>query len=70
MMRKDDIGQKPRTAAKISDSLQSAIFHSIRNIVSDELVEQTCREVDYHFRKRKIAPVVTVLHMIMSAIWP
>ena len=33
------------------------------------LVEQTCREVHYDFRKRKITPVVTVLHMIMSAIW-
>jgi hypothetical protein len=69
-MRKDSIGQEPRMTAKISDSLQSVIFHSIRNVVSDELVEQTCREVDYGFRKRKITPVVTVLHMIMSAIWP
>jgi len=69
-MCKDSIGQKPRNTAKISDSLQSVIFNSIRNVVSDELVEQTCREVDYGFRKRKITPVVTVLHMIMSAIWP
>ena len=70
MMRKDTIGQAARTTTKISDSLQSAIFHSIRHVVSDELVEQTCREVDYRFRKRKITPVVTVLHMILSALWP
>jgi hypothetical protein len=69
-MRKNSIGQEPQMTAEISDSLQSAIFHSIRNVVSDELVEQTCREVDYCFRRRKITPVVTVLHMIMSAIWP
>lgn len=69
-MRKDSIGQKPRSATKISDALQGVLFHSIRNIVSDDLVEQTCREVDYRFRKRKITPVVTVLHMILSAIWP
>ena len=69
-MRKDNIGQKPRRATKISNSLQSVIFHSIRNVVSDELVEETCREVGYHFRRRKITPVVTVLHMILSAIWP
>jgi hypothetical protein len=69
-MRKDSIGQKPRSATKISDALPSVLFHSIRHIVSDDLVEQTCREVDYRFRKRKITPVVTVLHMIVSAIWP
>ena len=69
-MRKNTIGQAAPETAKISDSLQSIIFHSIRNIVSDELVEQTCREVDYGFRRRKITPVVTVLHMIMAAVWP
>ena len=69
-MRKNNIGRKAQASAKISDSLQSVLFHSIRNVVSDELVDQTCREVDYHFRRRKITPVVTVLHMILSAIWP
>jgi hypothetical protein len=69
-MRKDSIGQGPRTAPKISDSLPGGIFNSIRNVVSDELVEQSCREVNYRFRQRKITPVVTVLHMILSAIWP
>ncbi len=68
-MRKDSIGQKPRSATKISEALPGVLFHSIRNIVSDDLVERTCREVDYRFRKRKITPVVTVLHMILSAAW-
>jgi hypothetical protein len=66
----DHIGQSPQSSAKISDSLPSVAFNSIRNIISDELVEQTCRETQYHFRRRKITPVVTVLHMIISAIWP
>jgi len=69
-MRKDTIGTSVPTTAKISDALQSTILHSIRNVVSDELVGQTCREVGYRFRKRKLTPVVTVLHMILSAIWP
>ena len=69
-MCKSTIGQAPATTAKICDSLQSTIFHSIRNIVSDDLIERTCRTVGYRFRKRKITPVVTVLHMILSAIWP
>jgi hypothetical protein len=69
-MRNSTIGQKGSAAPKISDSLESVTFNSIRNVVSDALVEQTCQEVGYHFRRRKITPVVTVLHMVVSAIWP
>ena len=69
-MRKSTIGQGHPTTAKISDSLQSTVLHSIRNVVSDELIERTCQEVGYCFRKRKITPVVTVLHMLLSALWP
>jgi hypothetical protein len=69
-MRNSTIGQKGQTAPKISDALESVTFNSIRNVVSDELVEQTCQEVGYHFRRRKITPVVTVLHMLVSALWP
>jgi len=69
-MRKNTIGTSVPTTAKISDSLQSTVLHSIRNVVSDELVERTCQEVGYRFRKRKITPVVTVLHMLLSALWP
>ena len=69
-MRNSTIGQKELVAPKISDSLESVTFHSIRNVITDALVEQTCQEVGYHFRRRKITPVVTVLHMIVSALWP
>lgn len=69
-MRNSTIGPKGPAAPKISDSLESVTFNSIRNVVSDALVEQTCQEVGYHFRRRKITPVGTVLHMIVSAIWP
>jgi len=39
-MRKDTIGQSDRTTVKISDSLQSSVLHSIRNVVPDELIER------------------------------
>ena len=35
-MCKDTIDQSPAKATKISDSLQSVIFNSIRNVVSDD----------------------------------
>src|SRR5512136_1315399 len=64
------IGHTPATTAKIWDSLQSEGFHSVRNILSDDRVERACQAVGYRFRRRKITPVVTVLHMILSAFWP
>jgi len=69
-MRKDTIGKTPSAATKIPDALESVTLNSMRNLVSDELVEQTCQEVGYRFRRRKLTPVVTVLHMILSALWP
>jgi hypothetical protein len=69
-MCKDTIGKRRSTPAKIPDALESIVLNSIRNVVSDELVEQSCQEVGYRFRRRKITPVVTVLHMILSGLWP
>ncbi len=69
-MRNSTLGHTPATTAKIWDSLQSEAFHSVRNIISDDLVERTCQAVGYRFRRRKITPVVTVRHMILSALWP
>jgi len=39
-------------------------------MLPDEMIEQTCKEIGYRFRRRKITPIITVLHMIMAAIWP
>ena len=69
-MRNSSIGQASVTTAKISEALEGTMLHAIRNLVSDDLIERTCQAVGYRFRKRKITPVVTVLHMILSALWP
>lgn len=69
-MRKDTIGQTASATVKIPDALERVTVNSIRNIVSDDLVEQTCQEVGYRFRRRKLTPVVTVLHMLLAALWP
>jgi len=53
---------------KISDQFQQVILNSIRNILPDEMIEQTCEEVGYRFRRHKITPIITVLHMVMAAI--
>ena len=69
-MRKDTLGKRHPTPARIPDALESVVLNSVRKVVSDELVEQTCQEVGYRFRRRKITPGVTVLPLIMSGLWP
>jgi len=62
---------KPGVNSKrISDQFQQVILNSIWNILPDGMIEQTCEEISYRFRRRKITPIVTVLHMVMAAIWP
>ena len=69
-MSMNKIGKSGGNSKGISDQFQQVILNSIRNILPDSMIEQTCREIGYNFRRRKITPVVTVLHMVMSAIWP
>ena len=70
MMSMNKIGNSEQKSEAISDQLQQVILNSIRNVLPDVMIEQTCREVGYRFRRRKITPVVTVLHMVMAALWP
>lgn len=69
-MSTDNIGNSRPNSEGISDQLQQVILNSIRKILPNKMIEQTCSEVGYRFRRRKITPVVTVLHMVMAAIWP
>jgi hypothetical protein len=55
---------------KISDKLEQVTFNSVRKVLPDSAIVQACKAADYKYRERKITPIVTVLHMIMAAIWP
>lgn len=69
-MCKKCIGKSTEKSTRIPTALQTVGLNSIRNLVSDRVIEQTCKDIGYRYRRRKITPVVTVLHMIMTAIWP
>jgi len=56
--------------SKFPASLESAPLKSIRKILPDKTIHDACRQVNYNYRKRFITPIVTVLHMILAAIWP
>jgi hypothetical protein len=69
-MLMNSIGKSDSDSTGISRRLQQVGLNSIRNILPDRMIEQTCKQIGYRFRRRKITPVVTVLHMVMAAIWP
>lgn len=54
----------------ISGKIEEMTFNSIRKILPDKAIEDACNAVGYRYRQRMITPIVTVLHMILAAIWP
>ena len=62
--------RNPKENIKNFRKLEVSTFNSIRNILPDRVIEKTCQEIKYQYRNRLISPVVTVLHMLLAAIWP
>lgn len=50
--------------------LEEATFNSIRKILPDRVIVDICKQIKYEYRNRLISPMVTVLHMLLAAIWP
>jgi hypothetical protein len=69
-MYKDSIGTSAKNPEKMSDKLEQISFNSVRKVLPDSAIVRACKAADYEYRERKITPIVTVLHMIMAAIWP
>lgn len=59
-----------RNSSTISADLAGVPLSSIRKILPDKAILQACHDAGYSFRRRLITPVVTVLHMLLCAIWP
>ena len=65
-----DSSGNPEEKVKNFRKLETATFNSIRNILPDHDITRACKDIQYEYRNRTISPVVTVLHMILAAIWP
>jgi hypothetical protein len=64
------IGTSGLDSVKIFEKAEQGTLNSIRKMLPDEAIDKACREIDYHYRQRVLTPVVTVLHMILAALWP
>lgn len=69
-MRSIFIGKSDTNRPAISDGLEQITLNAVRNILPDSLITRACHDVGYTFRRRALTPVVTVLHMLLAAIWP
>lgn len=69
-MTSKSIVMTDKKSSTISADLAGVPLSSIRKILPDEAIQKACQDAGYSFRNRLITPVTTVLHMLLSAIWP
>lgn len=69
-MSAQSIGTDAGFAEPLSAFCEPVGLNSIRKILPDKEILDACRQVGHRFRHRALTPVVTVLHMILAAIWP
>jgi hypothetical protein len=64
------IGDERAAGPEFSSRLQQVTFNSVRKVLPDHAIDQACRKARHRYRRRVLTPIVTVLHMILAAIWP
>ena len=64
------IGNASEILKQIRSGLSAQTLNSIREVLTDRLIQDACREIGLFFRNRLLTPVVTVLHMVLAAVWP
>lgn len=69
-MYNENIGTSTENHEKICDKMEQVAFNSIRKALPDREIHKICKDIGYKYRDRMITPIIIVLHMIMSAIWP
>ena len=69
-MSNSRIGTDASGSSNVSFQLQQVTFNSVRKVLPDSVVEQACLDVGHRYRARALPPIVTMLHMILAAIWP
>jgi len=69
-MPNKSIGEAVGKTSNFCRNFESVTFKSIRKVLPDSVIEGVCGQAGYTYRLRRISPILTVLHMIVAAIWP
>jgi hypothetical protein len=64
------IDTQDRISENISANLEQITFSSVRKVLPDNAIVEACNSAGYCYRQRTITPIVTILHMLLAAIWP
>ena len=63
-----NINKKRKRFKEVREELEKSQMNAMRELVTKEKIEQICENNDYHYRRRRITPIITLLHMIGAAI--
>jgi len=69
-MLMNHIEHPPKNTLSFSKKFEATTFNTIRNLLTDKIILDACRSENYVFRNRLLTPVITILHMVVSGIWP
>jgi putative transposase len=69
-MSSASIGISSQNAPTISEKIVASTLNAIQQLLPKNKIEQVCAEAGYNWRDRVLSPAVTVLHMLLAAIWP
>ena len=64
------IGSASEILKQIRSGLHAQTLNAVREVLTDRVIEDSCRETGLFFRKRMLTPTITVLHMVLAALWP
>ncbi len=70
MMSSVSFGIWGQNAPAISEKIVTSTLNAIQQLLPEDKIRQVCTEVGHPWRQRVLSPAVTVLHMILAALWP
>ncbi len=70
MMSSVSFGISGPNAPAISENIVTSTLNAIQHLLPEDRIRQVCAEVEHPWRERVLSPGVTVLHMILAALWP
>jgi putative transposase len=70
MLSRNSVGISGPNAPTISEKIVASTLNAIQQLLPENKIAQACAEVSYTWRERVLPPAVTVLHMILAALWP